>query len=265
MKRLLAMALASSLLFLVGCTRSENIVAVGDVIDIPSAELQGYTVTAVMNENVLVDAKKDAAVLLLTKGEQDAAFKKACLVVQTKETSLSYAFHDEVLDATLATGDVDGDKTDEIIVQLQLAASGGAGYYLSYVFKAGETIQPLGADGDEDFIAVDTGFSWKALENYEIKITNQYTEKATVVNIKDHYNDEVFDDTGKLLYTFELGCDTFFEFEPIDVDGDGVFEIAASQYTYLDGHADGIGNAKTVLKFNTNTQRFDVIDSSFEH
>lgn len=58
--------------------------------------------------------------------------------------------------------------------------------------------------------------------------------------------------------------DSFYEFVPQDVDGDGVYEIKGQQYTSLVGDADGIGIANTVLKYNQEKATFEVVDASFE-
>lgn len=265
MKRLITIALGAAL-FLFGCTTGKNNVAIGDVMDVPNTELSEYMVSDVMSQSVIPGTDEKATVLLLRKAKEDFDQSKVCLVVQTKQESLTYVFPDEALEATMAAGDVDGDNTDEIVVQLQVAASGGAGYYLSYVFKADETLHPLWIGGEEDvFPEIDTGFTGEPLENYEYKVTNVFTNKSTIINLKGKYLPEAFDDEGKLICTLDLTCDTFFEFAPRDVDNDGICEIVASQYAWLNGHADGIGNAKTVLKFNEDTQQFTVVDSEFEH
>lgn len=41
-------------------------------------------------------------------------------------------------------------------------------------------------------------------------------------------------------------------------------EIVCSQYVSLYGHADGIGYAKSVLKFDTSQQKFIVINAKFD-
>jgi hypothetical protein len=48
------------------------------------------------------------------------------------------------------------------------------------------------------------------------------------------------------------------------VDHDGVCEIVCRQYTSYISHSDYTGIAHSVLKFNTQTQKFEVIDAWFE-
>ncbi len=69
--------------------------------------------------------------------------------------------------------------------------------------------------------------------------------------------------TGSVIKQGDILSDSFSEFEPQDIDGDGVFEIVCLQYVSLLGHSDCIGNAKSILKFNSDTQKFAVITAEF--
>jgi hypothetical protein len=60
-----------------------------------------------------------------------------------------------------------------------------------------------------------------------------------------------------------LLVDSFYSFEPMDVDEDGVCELIGYQYTSLNGHTDYVGSAKTVLKYDKNKSEFVVIDAKF--
>jgi len=56
----------------------------------------------------------------------------------------------------------------------------------------------------------------------------------------------------------------FFSFEPKDTDGDGIYEIEGKQYTSLIGRADYVGTASCILKYNTQSKVFEVIDAWYE-
>jgi hypothetical protein len=57
--------------------------------------------------------------------------------------------------------------------------------------------------------------------------------------------------------------DTFYLFEPIDIDGDGVFEIRTAQFCSLDGHSDWLGDAFAILKYNPETGYLEVVRAAF--
>ena len=49
----------------------------------------------------------------------------------------------------------------------------------------------------------------------------------------------------------------------MDVDKDGIFEISCKQYVSLSDHADYVGDAESVLKYNSIAKQFEVVQSAF--
>ena len=149
------------------------------------------------------------------------------------------------------------------------------GTFLSRVFSVQENCvvelynSSLDFLGDNQTMPYHTGFSSKFLENYRLEITNKSVGFRKIIDLSGRYAEGFFDEAGKGKLNLDIHCDSFMEFVPKDVDGDGVFEILCSQYASLYGHADGIGYAKSVLKFDERRQAlfvayadFDVEDSS---
>lgn len=162
--------------------------------------------------------------------------------------------------------DVDGDH--EILLQQTVGMSGGAGSYLSRVFDYcdGEMLEIFSSDNIFKKYSNNMGFSCTLLENHEFRIDNEitgYSEIFHMENRPEEYFKWWYDVNGK-MYQREILVDSFYEFLPIDIDGDRVYEIACRQFVSLIGHSDGIGCAKTVLKYNTATSDFEIIDASFE-
>jgi len=191
------------------------------------------------------------------------------LAVETMEGVLVYDLGDSSLDDFLYLCDVDDDGVDEVIVQQTIDMSGGAGQHLSRIFRIVEgeireifssyVPDPSGT-GEKVF---DTGFISEFLNGYKLRIDNTFTGYSTVVDISKRYTNEFFDENGKGRSTIGIWCDSFWGFIPEDVDGDGIFEIACQQYVSLTTHADGIGTAKSILKFNPQTQEFEVVQAEF--
>lgn len=169
----------------------------------------------------------------------------------------------------LSLADVDGDGADEIIVQQTVGMSGGAGSYLSRIFKInGDKIQEmftsvLQDSSDADWSIWNTGFTSEFLSGGKLRISNSFTDYHIIADISKKYAADFFDREGKGQSGLVISCDSFNEFTPKDVDGDGIYEIVCLQYVSLTDHSDYIGDAKTVLKYNTKLQTFEVVESEF--
>ncbi len=172
----------------------------------------------------------------------------------------SASFEDE-----LFLRDIDGDSVQEIILQQCLGQSGGAGSYLSRVFRVEkEKIKEIfTTSANNQSFAFDTGFTSCFLENRKLLITNNITNYQIILDISRRYRDDFFDGSGKCARDIHIWCDSFFEFIPTDIDNDNIYEIVCKQYVSLDGHADGIGYAISVLKFNAEAEQFEIIETSF--
>jgi len=159
----------------------------------------------------------------------------------------------------LFLGDVDGDGIQEILVHSNTGGIGGYGLWYTWVLKVeNDQIQTL----FENFNEFDTGFDYRFLEGYQMEITNRITGYRLVFDVKEDHKKYL--DHAKELPDDEMMIDPFYVFEPTDTDGDGVSEILCKQYTSIFGHADYTGNACSVLKFNVETQTFEVVDAWYE-
>ena len=154
--------------------------------------------------------------------------------------------------ATFRCVDLDGDKDEEIILQECIGLSGGAGQYFSRVFdfRNGEIIEVFSSKVKDEMF--NTGFSVSILKNRSLEIKNRYTDyckKIILTDRTDDYYGVWYENNGEPK-NLELLLDTFYKFEPYDIDNDGVYEIKVCQYTSLYGHTDFIGTAVSFLKYN---------------
>jgi hypothetical protein len=163
--------------------------------------------------------------------------------------------------------DVDDDGIDEVVLQQTVGMTGGAGQYLSRIFKVvdDEIIQLFNSSS---ICLYNTGFSCVLKDDYKMEVQNIFTGYSITLDMigTKKYSGIYFDEAGKVISNvhFEnIVCDSFMEFIPKDVDNDGTFEVACLQYVSLYGHSDGIGYAKSILKFNKNTKMFEVVGSEF--
>lgn len=162
--------------------------------------------------------------------------------------------------------DIDGDGDEEIVLQETVGMTGGAGQYLSRIFnfKNGE-INEIFSSYNKDFF--DTGFSFSILQERNFKIENKFTgysEKFSLADRTDEYYSNVWYDENNKPQKRDLILDSFYIFEPYDIDNDGVYEIKCCQYTWLYNHPDFIGTAVSFLKYDVDTGAFIVCDAYFE-
>lgn len=245
-------------------------------VDLPEAGLKDLTLGNYAEGHLVApdtnDTSASTVYIFCDYAEEDSPYHSAYLAVSLGEKVLLKDLAEEQYSGsywdTLYVCDIDGDGLDEIVVQQTVGMSGGAGSYWSRIFKVrAEEIEvifdSLIVDAENtSWGTFDTGFTSTYLSGRQVKIENTITGYSTILDISDRYQDAFFDAEGKGT-TGRLYCDSFREFIPQDVDHDGVFELVCLQYASLYTHADYIGDAKTVLKYNTASQGFEVVQAEF--
>ena len=147
-----------------------------------------------------------------------------------------------------------------------VGSAGGAGSYKARIFKViGNEIEELYCFDNENMLY--TGFFGRLKNGYVVEIRNSFTGKKHKLDMsgEERYEGVLFDADGKVIKNSGWGvmCDSFCEFSPNDIDGDGIYEIVCKQYVSLYSHSDGLGLAESVLRFDEGSQSFEVIDSDF--
>lgn len=196
----------------------------------------------------------------------DAGFLQATLSIEvdTGAQLLQIMLDDQVLplpelNCALYFGDVDGDGIDEIFVHNNTGGVGGFGIYCTWVLKVTESeIRIL----CQNYDSIGTGFESQFLDGYQLEVTNSKTGYRDVFDVKEQYGTYY---GGSSMPGISMMLDPFYVFEPTDVDGDGVSEILCKQYASIFGHADHAGVACCILKFDPETQNFEVADAWFEY
>jgi hypothetical protein len=174
--------------------------------------------------------------------------------------------------------DIDGDSYDEILVHHCTGGNGGASSHETAVYKLKESrlqklfVYPCCDDtGNRAESRLDTGFTLALADGWLHTIENKYTGYSLSF-VREMTNENLyFDEHGDIsAHAVEhnidkwLGVDPFFFiFDPVDVNGDGIYEIMTAQYTYLWDRADGVGVAYTTLKWNTASDTMDVVKTGF--
>lgn len=165
----------------------------------------------------------------------------------------------------LYAANLDKDSSDEIILHCQLDAFGGAGQYQSYIFNLeGNQCNEIFSDKvTENAISWDNGCTAEFLAGKQLKIQNASMNYEKVIDISSRYSEDFFDESGKAKIAPNFACDPFYKFYPEDIDKDGVCEIIGYQYASVVTHPDYIGDVKTVLKYNPETNRMDIVRTEF--
>ena len=189
--------------------------------------------------------------------------RKSYLAVELKDEVIIRPFVEGV-EATYADiiylRDIDGDKTDDIIMQSTVDSMGGAGQYASQVYRVTE-------NGIEQVFCVpfDTGFRGSISSDYKMTVYHEgigYQKEFDYLYTYE-LSENAFDD-GNDIIDDVLNQDSFMSFVPVDYDNDGVYEIEGVQYTWTFWHSCYVGNVKAVLKYDSTTNSFVVIDGSFD-
>ena len=208
------------------------------------------------------------AYLLRDYMPESTDFYNVYLVVETENTVLFQSFETGNLESTMYVCDIDGDGKDNIIVQRLVDEFGGAGTFCSHVFalEQDQIISIFNSDlyfNTEETSPWDTGYSSEFISDRMIRISNRITGYQEDFDISSYYRREFFDNNGVCTLPHQITCDSFMQFFPEDIDDDSISEIVCLQYVSLGGHADGIGYAKSVLKYDTQAQHFAIVVAEF--
>ena len=237
----------------------------GMTIDVPEAGLNSVVVRKKTEAHTTNFSQYPLYAYILSDYRySQPAIHDTYLAVETGSKILFYDLGNSSLDDVLFTNDVDGDGLDEIIVQQTVDETGGAGQFSSSIFKVrSDQIHELFNSSTSNLF--ETGFSSTLEDGFKLKVENRFTGYSATLdfNADWRYVGTYFDESGKVIWSEPIMCDSFREFVPEDTDGDGIYEIACLQYVSLYGHSDYVGDAKSILRFNVQAQQFEVAEASF--
>lgn len=241
----------------------------GKTIDLPEVGLQDVVVSIKAKNNYsLTDSTAHYVYLLNDFRNSEDCSRNSYLVVENGSEVLLFDLETSSFADQLYSCDIDGDQIDEFVLHQAIAFTGGAGQYVSRIFKIQEhelheifnSRVDLSTKTERIFY---TGFQSEFMEGKKLKITNSITGYNVVLDISKKYTNEFFDAAGKGIVQESIECDSFYEFQPKDFNGDNIFVIECLQYASLYSHGNGIGIAQSVLKYNKDTREMEVIESTF--
>ena len=160
--------------------------------------------------------------------------------------------------------DVDGEKGEEIVVHMNTGGNGGYGIHISYVFRLDENKFFSLFDSETD-TWMRNAFKSELKADYKAVITCREAAFEKVIDLskrKSMYDNNVFDSQGNPINNHKIWFDSsFYRFEPVDTDNDGIYEIVCRQYSSLYSHIDFTGIAQLTLKCSGSM--FEIIDADF--
>lgn len=149
--------------------------------------------------------------------------------------------------------DVDGEKGEEIIVHMDTGGSGGYGSYVSYVFKVDEGKILTLFDSETDNI-FKNAFESRLESPFKAVVYCKDVGYEKTLDLKDWDASDmeyIYDAEGNPIdYDYVVNFDSFYKFEPKDVDKDGIFEVVCRQYASLGSHVSCVGFTELVLSFD---------------
>ena len=157
--------------------------------------------------------------------------------------------------------DIDSDGIDEIIYCGEINNNGAT---ISRVYKVVDNQIILLADIAEwdDIFTNRYGYTYEFLDNCKLEIKNDAVGYSEVQDISDCFRPGFFDDTGKPIEdTISLYFRAYDSRTIVEKDDNGDVILKYMQYL-MDGSFT-FGHAVTTLKYNANTNDFDIIDAEY--
>ena len=149
----------------------------------------------------------------------------------------------------LFLGDFNGDKVDDIFVEIRSGGSGGFGFFYIYSFLCNRVRKLF--DFEEFNASNDYRVTYR--DFYAVDVANLTTTRLFGIDIflkGPDYLSELYDENGKLKEPVEGFVGGITELYPIDMDKDGVFELEAVQRVTGIANADTLGYVKSYLDWN---------------
>jgi hypothetical protein len=156
---------------------------VGMTVDLPEVGLQKVVARREAEGHVTDFDKFPLSVHILSDYRyRQPALHDSYLAVEIENGMLYLDLENSSYEDDLYLCDVDGDGLDEIVVQQQVDSNGGAGQFVSRVFRVSEnTIKEIFASSTG--ISFETGFTSEYLDGYRLKITNTITGYSATMDI----------------------------------------------------------------------------------
>lgn len=219
-----------------------------------------YKICDVTGDNI-----KDHVILTGTKeNEKDIYADNLNLLIQdgkTKEYIKTDIKDFGGYEGSLFTGDFTHDKVSDVMISAPTGGSGGIVGYRIITIKDGKP-SVIFSEKDND----GAKFKGSFVDGFKAKLVNENLNKEITLDIsasKDTYlESQIYDKNGKSLEKVEPYSNPFSLLEPIDYDGDGVYELRGYQRIVGMANCDTISNVTSIWKFENSSPKMKQLEVS---
>ena len=253
----IALFFISSRFFTAPISAYENPFKIGSKLKIPGINLKANSYVDDMQiKDVTGDGVDDTIILSGTKDNSDDVYSHEHTIIVQNGSNKKYSIISSGLDGgyegKLIILDFNGDKVPDIMTEAATGGSGGTYYYSIASFKDGKPCI-LAA---QHALSQGAKFEGHFKDGYMAQIKSVELQKAVNIDIscnKEYLIDNnIYDNTGKLLKNVETETDGFQALKPVDEDGDGTYELEGIQKIWAMVHLNEVTIAKTTWKFENN-------------
>lgn len=218
----------------------------------PASQSNGPFIAAYQLSDVTGDGVMDGVFLIATKLDDSPYLTNMSLVVQnglTHEISVYHLKDAAGYNPTIWTGDLTGDRVDDILVTVQSGGSGAIVYAYVFSFISGK----LGKIFDGIKFHEERQYKVKYEDHAEVAVTSRNPNVRYLLNIRykgKEYLDEIYDPMGKLKESIEGWVDPISGIYPIGLTGNGTYSLLTMEQIAGRYHADSLGYVENVLSWN---------------
>jgi hypothetical protein len=245
-------------LLIAGCSGKKALNAPGDSTSPPPAKIAneltlpaGYIVLDQQTGDVTGDGKPDGFFLVGRKPDANSKFADDLTIVikdgASQNTITMKLPNIGGYDSKIFVGDFSGDKVSDVFVKIPTGGSGGIIEHRIVTF-IGEPQIIFGAQENKGIVI--TG---RFVEGFKAELAEDVTKRKVTVDLankRDRYvKANVYDTNGVVLREQNIQASSLGLLEPIDIDGDGVYEIKGQQRVPGIANADTVANIYSLLKY----------------
>lgn len=212
----------------------------------------GPLVVAQQFSDVTGDGIVDGIYLIAVKRRESPYFSNISLVVQngfSHEISVYHLRDVSGYNPSLWTGDLTGDRVDDILVTVQSGGSGAIVY--AYVFSL--IRGRLGKIFDAMKFHKERAYKVEYADHAEVAVTSRNPNVRYLLNIRykgEEYLNEIYGENGKLKKPIEGWVDPISGIYPIDLAGNRKYSLLTMEKISGRYHADGLGFIENILEWN---------------
>lgn len=198
------------------------------------------------------DNISDFVYLIGTRTPNSAYIQNIALVIRDGRTGIKQRAKlksDSGYSPVISLMDFTGDRIKDIMVSI--ASGGSGGIYFYYIFtNVNNRLKQI-----FDYEEYNERYNYKVeyRNNYKVDVKNLETDEVFIIDITykgKEYLDEIYTPEGILKQSIEGWVDPLSGLYPVDLDGNGIYELLGYQSIAGRYHADSLGYVQSVLKWN---------------